>query len=107
MKVMWKAACAAVLLIAATTIEIGCGNVYRPIATPLPTTTGNPCGRGDRSRAVLLSEPHQPERRRPNPSSVLTDINVSGDTNTGNKVLANNVVGSTWNCTVTPRSRVR
>ena len=44
MNLIWKAACAAVLLIAATTIEIGCGETYRPVAIPLPVTTGNPSG---------------------------------------------------------------
>ena len=43
MNVIWKAACAAAL-IAATLIELGCGDVYRPISTPLPVTTGNPSG---------------------------------------------------------------
>jgi len=84
MKVMWKAVCAAALLIAATTIEIGCGNTYRPVATPLPVTTGNPSGA--ETEVVLNQNPN-------GGSSVLTTIDVSGDTNAGNKLL-NNVVGS-------------
>jgi hypothetical protein len=84
MKVMWKATCVAALLIAATSIEIGCGNTYRPVAIPLPVTTGNPSGA---ETEVVLN-------RNPNGgSSVLTTIDVSGDTNAGNKLL-NNVVGS-------------
>jgi hypothetical protein len=84
MKVSWKAACAAALLIAATTIEIGCGNTYRPVATPLPVTTGNPAG--PETEVVLNQNPS-------GGSSALTSIDVSGDTNVGNKTL-NNVTGS-------------
>ena len=64
MNVMWKATCVAVLLIAATSIEIGCGNTYRPIATPLPVTTGNPSGA--ETEVVLNQNPN-------GGSSVLTD----------------------------------
>jgi hypothetical protein len=84
MKVMWKAACAAVL-IAATFIEIGCGNTYRPIATPLPVTTGNPSGA--ETEVVLNQCPVG--LACTSGSSVLTNINVSGDSNAGNKVVAN------------------
>ncbi|MGA3126419.1 MAG: hypothetical protein ABSD13_06860 [Candidatus Korobacteraceae bacterium] len=86
---MLKAACAAVLLIAATTIEIGCGDTYRPIASPLPTTTGNPSGA--ETEVVLNQCPSGSGSACT--SSVITDINVSGDTNTGNKVLYNTVAG--------------
>ncbi len=79
MKVMWKAVCAAVLLITATTIEIGCGETYRPIAVPTPATTGNPAGS---ETEVVLNQ-------RPDGSSSATNINVSGDTNEGNKSLGN------------------
>lgn len=87
MNVMWKAVCAAVLLIAATTIEIGCGNTYRPIATPLPVTNGNPAGA--ETEAVLTQNPSVSGG-----TSEITGIDVSGDTNSGNKPL-NNVAGST------------
>jgi hypothetical protein len=86
---MLKAACAAVLLIAATTIEIGCGDTYRPVALPLPTTTGNPSGA--ETEVVLNQCPSGSGSACT--SSVITDINVSGDTNTGNKVLYNTVAG--------------
>ncbi|SRR6266568_222039 len=78
MKVIWKAACAAVLL-AICVIEIGCGETYRPIATPSPVTTGNPSGA---ETEVVLNQ-------APNVNSVLTNINVSGDTNSGNKAMGN------------------
>ncbi len=78
MKVIWKAACAAVLL-AICVIEIGCGGTYRPIATPNPVTTGNPSGA---ETEVVLNQ-------SPNVNSVLTNINVSGDTNSGNKLMGN------------------
>jgi YVTN family beta-propeller protein len=89
MKVMWKAACAAVLLIAATTIEIGCGETYRPVATPLPVTTGNP---SSAETEVVLScclNPTSANAISAVNSSVIDNINVSGDSNAGNKVLAN------------------
>ena len=83
----------AALLIAATSIEIGCGNTYRPIAAPLPVTTGNPSGA---ETEVVLNQctPASAALTPPCVSSVLTTIDVSGDTNAGNKQL-NNVVGST------------
>jgi len=91
MRVMWKAAGVAILLIAATSIEIGCGQTYRPVATPLPATTGNPAGF---ETEVVLScclapNPISVNNPTSKPSSVLTNINVSGDANVGNKVLAN------------------
>jgi hypothetical protein len=95
MKVMWKAACAAVLLTAALTIEIGCGDTYRPIATPLPTPPGQSAQPSGTETDVVLSQC---------PSGItctslgsqLTAIDVSGDTNMGNHTLANlvgNVTG--------------
>jgi DNA-binding beta-propeller fold protein YncE len=80
---MWRAACAAVLVLAACFVEIGCGETYRPIAVPLPVTTGNP--EGAETEVVLNTTAGV--------SSVLTTIDVSGDTNAGNKAL-DNVVGS-------------
>ena len=89
MKVMWKAACAVVLLIAATTIEIGCGETYRPVATPLPVTTGNPSGFETEIVLSCCLDPRSLDAVSGAPSSKITGINVSGDTNAGNKVLAN------------------
>ena len=91
MNVIWKAACAAAL-IAATLIELGCGDVYRPISTPLPVTNGNPSG--PETEVVLHLCPAGSVCRDNTgaPSgSVLTDIDVSGDTNSGNKPLYNTV----------------
>jgi DNA-binding beta-propeller fold protein YncE len=93
MKVMWKAACAAAL-IAATFIEIGCGDVYRPIATPAPTVTGNPAGTETEAVLSCCMSPSSPNAGSSYPSSILTGVDVSGDTNSGNKVL-NNIVGAT------------
>jgi hypothetical protein len=93
MKVMWKAACAAVLLIAATTIEIGCGETYRPIAVPLPVTTGNPSGFETEVVLSCCLDPTSTNAVSAVPSSVITGINVSGDTNAGNKVMGN-IVGN-------------
>jgi len=106
MKVMWKAVCVVVLLLAATTIEIGCGNVYRPVAQPLPTTTGNPSGPETEVVLSCCLSPTNPNAIGPTYSSVLTAVDVSGDSNLGNKVLANlvgNVVGNVAS-PVTPAS---
>ena len=75
-----KAACA-VALIAATFLWIGCGNVYRPISTPLPVTNGSPSG--PETEVVLNQCPLGPigchEGATVYPS-VLATIDVSGDT---------------------------
>jgi hypothetical protein len=89
MKVMWKAACVAILLIAATSIEIGCGQTYRPVVTPLPATTGNPSGFETEVVLSCCLDPNASNSVSHVRSSVITDIDVSGDTNVGNKVLAN------------------
>jgi YVTN family beta-propeller protein len=86
---MWKAAGAAVLLIAATSIEVGCGETYRPIATPLPVTTSNPSGPETEVMLSCCLNPSSSNAQTPTPSSVLTEISVSGDGNMANKVLAN------------------
>lgn len=91
MNVIRKAACAAAL-IAATLIELGCGDVYRPISTPLPVTSGNPSG--PETEVVLNLCPNGSvctDNTGAPSGSVLTDINVSGDTNAGNKPLYNTV----------------
>jgi YVTN family beta-propeller protein len=76
---MWRAACAAVLILAACVVEIGCGETYRPIAVPLPVTTGNPAGA---ETEVVLNT-----TTTPGVNSVVTSIDVSGDSNAGNKTL--------------------
>src|ERR1019366_10248132 len=75
-----KAACA-VALIAATFLWIGCGNVYRPISTPLPVTPGNPSG--PETEVVLNQCPLGPSGCQWGSNvypSVLGTIDVSGDT---------------------------
>jgi len=91
-----ESVCVVVLLLAATTIEIGCGNVYRPVAQPLPTTTGNPSG--PETEVVLsccLSPPAQ--RHRSTYSSVLTAVDVSATATRQQSAgqLGGNVV-ATW-----------
>jgi YVTN family beta-propeller protein len=80
MNMIRKAACA-VALIAATFLWIGCGNVYRPISTPLPVTNGSPSG--PETEVVLNQCPLGPigchEGTTVYPS-VLATIDVSGDT---------------------------
>jgi len=87
--VIRKAACAVALLIASTTIELGCGVTFRPIASPLPPTVGNPSGAETEVMLSCCLSAASPNAISAIPSSVLTNINVSGDTNVGNKVLAN------------------
>lgn len=93
MKVIWKAACAAALT-AASMFQLGCGDVYRPIATPAPTTTANPAGA---ETEVALNQCPAGlvcvNNNGLSSGSVLTTIDVSGDSNSGNKPLGN-VVGS-------------
>ena len=93
MKVIWKAACAAALL-AATFIEIGCGDVYRPISTPTPTITGNPSGTETEAVLSCCLSPLSTNSGSAYPSSILTGVDVSGDANAGNKLL-NSIVGPT------------
>jgi YVTN family beta-propeller protein len=93
MKAIWKAACAAVLLFAALTIEIGCGDVYRPIATTEPVTTANPSGSETEVVLSCCLDPSSENAVTTTQSSVLTDIDVVGDVNSANKVLGN-IVGS-------------
>src|SRR5208282_2397895 len=91
MNVIWRAACAAAL-IAAAVIELGCGDVYRPISNPLPVTNGNPSG--PETEVVLNLCPTGSvclDNTGAVSGSVLTDVNVSGDTNSGNKPLYNTV----------------
>jgi hypothetical protein len=92
MNVIWKAACVAAL-IAATVIELGCGETYRPISTPLPNNpAGNPSGPETEVVLNLCPTGSVCKDATGAPSgSVLTDIDVSGDTNTGNKPLYNTV----------------
>jgi YVTN family beta-propeller protein len=71
-------------------MDVGCGNTYRPITTPLPVTSGNPSGA---ETAVVLNQILQLPNQAPVGNSVLTSIDVSGDTNMGSKPL-NNVVAS-------------
>jgi DNA-binding beta-propeller fold protein YncE len=95
MKVMWKAVCAVVFCIAAATIEIGCGDVYRPVAAPAPVITGNPSG--TETESVLNQCPSGSVCVAANGTttgSTLTAISVDGDTNSGNKPLTNQVGGA-------------
>jgi len=92
MKLMWKAVCAVMFLTAATTIEIGCGDTYRPIAAPAPVITGNPSG--TEMEAVLNQCPSGSvcvASTGATTGSTLTSIDVSGDSNAANKPLANQV----------------
>jgi YVTN family beta-propeller protein len=108
MNVIWKAACAATL-IAATLIEIGCGNTFRPVAAPLPVTPGNPSG--TETDVVLNQCPGNPNgcyiAATGIPSaSVPSAIDVSGDSDMGDKQLGNTFpvgcVAGSAGCVVSP-----
>ena len=91
MNVLLRAACAATL-IAATLIVTGCGETFRQVATPNPVPSGNPSG--FETEAVLNQCPSGMTCLGPSgtqSASVITAIDVSGDTNAGNKRLDNQV----------------
>ena len=91
MNVLSKAVCAA-MLIAVTVIVTGCGETFRQVATPEPVPAGNPSG--TETEVVLNQCPSgilcTDESGTPT-GSVITAINVSGDTNAGNQPVQNNV----------------
>ena len=91
MKVLLRAACAATL-IAVSVIATGCGENFRQVARPEPVPSGNPSG--TETEVVLNQCPIgftcTDESNTPS-GSVITAINVSGDTNAGNKPLQNQV----------------
>ncbi len=63
---------------------VGCNDVYRPIVTPIPLPGGDP---GSTDYVAVLSK---------NPSGaqdMVTFINVSGDTNVGNRIVG---PGASW-----------
>lgn len=66
---------------------VGCNDVYRPIVTPIPLPGGDP---GSTDYAAVLST---------NPSGaqdMITFINVSGDTNVGNRLVGPGASWLTW-----------
>lgn len=89
MNVMWKAAAVVALILGLTLIETGCGETYRPVATVAPTTTGEPAGGETEAVLHCCLSPTSVNAANTNiPTSMITDIDVSGDTNTGDKVTA-------------------
>ena len=114
MNVMRKAACAAALM-AANLIMIGCGNTFRPVSSPLPVTTGNPAGAESEvvldqcpcpagsvvtANGMCMNTTSNKVSSKPScmniqtgtvSNSLLTDIDVAGDSNSGNRQLQNEV----------------
>ena len=91
MSVLSRAVCAATL-IAATVIVTGCGETFRQVARPEPVPGGNPSG--SETEVVLNQCPSGMTCIGPSgtPSlGVVTAIDVSGDTISSNKALANQV----------------
>jgi DNA-binding beta-propeller fold protein YncE len=79
----WLKARVAALLVVML-LCVGCNDVYRPIVTPIPLPGGDP---GSADYAAVLSK---------NPSGaqdIVTFINVSGDTNVGNRLVG---PGASW-----------
>jgi hypothetical protein len=90
MNVLSRVGCAT--LIAATLIVAGCGENFRQVATPEPVPGGNPSG--TETEVVLNQCPSGfscTDASGTPTGSVITAINVSGDTNAGNKKLQNQV----------------
>lgn len=88
MNALWKATGVAVLLFAATLIETGCGDTYRPVATVAPTNPGDPAGSETEAVLQCCLDPSSVNAVTNSKTSILTGINVSGDANSGNKVMA-------------------
>jgi len=76
MKSMWKAVITAVLL--CSFFELGCGDAYRPIATPITQPGGDPAST-DTVGVIQDAGTGQ--------SGTLTQIDVSGDTNMAEKPI--------------------
>ncbi len=77
-----------VCLILVVLLGVGCNDVYRPIVTPVPLPGGDP---GATDYAAVLSK---------NPSGgqdIVTFINVSGDTNVGNRLVGPGAAWAAWN----------
>jgi hypothetical protein len=77
MKSIWKAAASAVLLFGMLQLA-GCGDTYRSILTPIPQQGGNP-STFDMVGVIQQSGPAT--------DGVVTQINVSGDTNMGEQPI--------------------
>ncbi len=81
----WKAGLAAVLTI--VLLGSGCNDVYRPIVTPIPLPGGDP---SSTDYVAVLNQ---------NPSGLrdaVTFIDVSGDTNIGNRLVGPGAAWMAW-----------
>ncbi|HWR37301.1 MAG TPA: YncE family protein [Clostridia bacterium] len=76
MKPIWKAAIVAILL--SSMLLVGCGDAYRPVAIPISQPGGDP----DFPDFVVAVQ-----QSASNLAGSITVINVSGDTNMGNKPM--------------------
>jgi len=76
-----------VALLIVVLLGVGCNDVYRPIVTPVPLPGGDP-GTTDYV-AVLNSNPSGAQ-------DVVTFINVSGDTNVGNRLVGPGAAWLAW-----------
>lgn len=76
-----------VLAIIVVLLTVGCNETFRPIANPIPLPGGDP---GSTDYVAVLSK---------NPSGardIVTFINVSGDTNSGNRQVGPGAVYASW-----------
>src|SRR5574340_822488 len=69
------------LVMAASLVLLGCGDVFRPVANPELKPGGDPAGV---RLAIVISE------GAPGQFGAATQIDVSGDTNSGNSPLGHN-----------------
>lgn len=86
MSLLRRAAFAAI--VSSWFILVGCGNTFRPIATPVPVPAGNP--QTADSVAILNVNPLTTSTGPVPPSGSFTLIDVGGDSNLGNFAVGQN-----------------
>jgi hypothetical protein len=88
-----RAVVAVVFFLALICFETGCGDVYRPVATPQPTQTGNPSGTETEVVLSCCLNPSSLHSSSTHSSSMLDEIDVAGDVDVADKTL-NTLTGS-------------
>jgi DNA-binding beta-propeller fold protein YncE len=91
MRSCWSKAGLAALL-SLVLLGIGCNDVYRPIVTPIPLPGGDP---GSTDYVAVLNQNPSGDR------DVVSFLNVSGDTNIGNRLVGPGAAWLSWDGTRT------
>ncbi|HEU5403452.1 MAG TPA: YncE family protein [Terriglobales bacterium] len=76
-----------VALLLLVLLGVGCNDVYRPIVTPIPLPGGDP---GNADYVAVLNQNPSGDR------DVVSFLNVSGDTNIGNRLVGPGASWLTW-----------